>query len=162
MTEARRDTVVAVFLLLVCGTFFAASFDIRETSYASLGSEVWPRAILAVLFVFSLVLLAQSLKRRDHGARLGGGGIKGWLSAYRNALACYLLFGLYLLTLPYLGMLIGGGLFVFATLTAIGRRDLRSLGLHAAIAAGTIGFMWSVFTYGLNVMLPAGELFYGW
>lgn len=76
MTEARRDTVVAVFLLLVCGTFFAASFDIRETSYASLGSEVWPRAILVVLFVFSLVLLAQSLKRKDQGARLGGGGIK--------------------------------------------------------------------------------------
>jgi putative tricarboxylic transport membrane protein len=58
--------------------------------------------------------------------------------------------------------LLGGVLFVFGTLTALGRRDGRGLIVHAAIALGTIGFMWGVFTYGLHVMLPQGELFYGW
>ena len=46
-----------------------------------------------------------------------GAAFKGWLGRYRNALACYGLFLVFLLTLPWLGMLIGGTLFVFAVLT---------------------------------------------
>ncbi len=162
MRSIRRDTLVALGLLLICGTFFAASFDIRETSYASLGSEVWPRVILAVLFLLSLALLAQSLRVKDAPAQAEHAGLGAWFAAYRNPLWCYLLFGLYLLTLPYLGMLAGGALFVFATLTAIGRRDARALAVNAVIGIGMVGFMWTVFRYGLNVILPEGELFYGW
>jgi hypothetical protein len=162
MNRINRDTGVAIFLLLFCGIFFAATFDIRETSYGTPGAGVWPRIILLALTLLSAGYLAQSLKRGAVARDDGAPGLKGWLGTYRNALWCYFLFAMFLVTMPYLGMLLGGVLFVFGTLTALGRRDGRGLIVHAAIALGTIGFMWGVFTYGLHVMLPQGELFYGW
>lgn len=164
MRGVNRDTLVAIFLLLACGAFFAASFDIRETSYESLGSDVWPRAILLAIFALSLGLLGQSLRRpkAEVAGVAASGGLKGWLATYRNALWCYLLFGVYLLALPWLGMLLGGGLFVFLMLAALGPRDLRAQAGHLAVAVISVGAMWSIFRYGLKVMLPEGELFYGW
>ncbi|MGY9014836.1 MAG: hypothetical protein ACKVG9_06025, partial [Rhodospirillales bacterium] len=52
--------------------------------------------------------------------------------------------------------------FVFLTLTALGERTPRSLGIHAAIAIISITFMWSVFTFGLKVFLPQGIIFSAW
>ena len=43
-------------------------------------------------------------------------------------------FGAFLITLPFLGMLIGGVLFVFVTLSALGRWSGRDLIMHAVIA----------------------------
>ena len=157
----NRDTVVAIALLVLCGVFFTATFDIRETTYATIGAEVWPRLILVLLFVLSAIYLFQSIQRSespDDQAEAEPGG----LGRFRNALWCYALFGLFLLTLPWLGMLIGGVLFVFGALTAMGERTPRAFGLHAAIAVGTIGMMWAIFTYGLRVILPEGVIFSAW
>ena len=162
MSRMNRDTGVAIFLLLFCGVFFAATFDIRETSYGTPGAGVWPRVILLAPTLLSVGYLTQSLKRGRAPGDAAAGGLKGWFATYRNALWCYFLFAVFLFTMPYLGMLLGGVLFVFCTLTALGRRDGRGLLVHGAIAFGTVGFMWGVFTYGLNVILPQGELFYGW
>jgi putative tricarboxylic transport membrane protein len=157
VTGINRDTVVAVVLLAVCGLFAWQSTLIRDMGFETIGSEVWPRIVLAVLFVLSSIYLIQSVRQ-------GGGGASGdeprqrFLSKYRNAFWCYGLFLAFLVSLPWLGMLLGGMLFVFAALTAMGRRTPRSLVAHAAIAILSIGAMWAVFTYGLNVILPAGEL----
>lgn len=154
------DTLVAIFLLLFCGVFLAASFSIRETSYASLGAEVWPRVILIFLSLLSLAYLAQSLRHeRSQPAADGPRGLKQWILKHLNAFWCFAWFGLFLLTLPYLGMLIGGMLFVYITLTSLGRRDWHGHLVHAAIAVIAVGMMWAMFTYGLKVFLPAGSIF---
>jgi len=76
-----------------------------------------------------------------------------------NVFWCFLLFGLYLWSLPWLGMLVGACLFVFLLLTALGGWRPKQLLLHAAIALLTVGGMWSLFTFGLGVILPPGSLF---
>lgn len=78
---------------------------------------------------------------------------------WKNVFWCFLLFGLYLWSLPWLGMLVGACLFVFVLLTALGGWQPRQLLLHAAIALLTVGGMWSLFTFGLGVLLPSGSLF---
>lgn len=161
MSSLNRDAVVAVFLLLLCGVFFAATFNIREMQYATIGADVWPRLILLILFVLSLIYLFQSLQRAPPEGEQWS-GTRGWARRYRNALWCYALFALFLVTLPYLGMLIGGILFVFAALTVMGERTLRMHLVHAAIAIGTVGLMWAIFTYWLRVILPQGQLLGGW
>ena len=65
------------------------------------------------------------------------------------------------LLLPVLGMLLDGMLFVFLLQSALGGWSPRKLALHAAIAVLTVGGMWSLFTFGLNVLLPTGELIPG-
>ncbi len=162
MRGVNRDTVIAIILLVFCGVAYVETLKIRETTYGSMGSEVWPQAILILIGALTLIYLAQSLRAAD-GLRLGaGGGVRGFVAKYRNALWCYALFTGFVFVLPVLGMLLGGVLFVFLTLTAIGNRDPRSLALHAAVAVGTVGFMWAVFTFALGVILPEGEVLQIW
>ena len=56
-------------------------------------------------------------------------------------------------------MLIGGIAFVFLLLCMLGGWSIRNLLVHALIASISVGGMWSIFTFGLGVLLPAGEIF---
>ncbi|MBE0624653.1 MAG: tripartite tricarboxylate transporter TctB family protein [Burkholderiales bacterium] len=161
MARLNTDTVCAIVILAAGGVFFWATFHIPKMGYASLGAEVWPRVVLVLLFALTFAYLFQSLKRGPD-EKGEGGGVMGWIGRYQNALWCYALFGGFLYTLNYLGMLIGGTLFVFLTLTALGERTLRAHAVHAAVAFISIAFMWSIFTYGLKVILPQGEIFSAW
>ena len=164
MKRLNRDTVSAVVLLLFCGLFFWSSAQIRDMGFETLGSEVWPQIILTVLTLLSLLYLARSLRApleyvaatRSVAGRTRG--VRAWLNRYLNVFGCFALFGLFLVTLPYLGMLIGGVLFVFSALTLLGPWNLRSLLVHATIALLAVGGMWTLFTFGLKVILPEGEL----
>jgi Tripartite tricarboxylate transporter TctB family len=166
VARVNRDVVVALLLLLFCGTLFWESTHIRLTDYASMNSRVWPQLVLGALTLAALVYLWEALTGRvadDGSAEAGapddtGGGLAGWLRRYRNALICYALFFAFLVSLDILGILIGGTLFVFLALTLLGRPTLSLVPLHAAIALGSVGFMWAVFTFGLRVFLPEGEI----
>lgn len=159
MSAINRDTVVAVFLLLLCGAFYAASFRIEETTYATIGAEVWPRLLLAILFVLSLIYLFQSVRQ---GAPAARGPDGGFVARYRNAIMLYGLFLAFLITLDFLGMLVGGIAFVFLALTVVGERTPRNLAIHAVVAVVSVGAMWSIFTFALRVILPEGVILSFW
>jgi putative tricarboxylic transport membrane protein len=159
VSRFNRDVFIAIVLLLLCGAFLTASFYVREVDYGILTPAAWPQIILVALTILSMIYLVQSLRQ---GAPPGGAtpvSIKGVLEKYRNPLWCYALFLLFLLTLDYLGMLIGGVLFVFCLLTAIGGASKRNLITHALISVIMIGAMWALFTYALGVIFPQGEIF---
>lgn len=153
----NRDTFVAVFLLLICGGLMAASYEIREPDYGQLSPATWPRAIIVVLSVLSGLYLIQSLLQgpdaQDPDAPKG---FSEWVAHWRNVIWVFVLFLTYLLAIPWIGMLLGGMLFVFAILSALG--GFQRVLLHIAIAAISVGGMWMLFTFGLRVILPRGEL----
>ena len=160
----NRDAVVAIILLLFSGVFFAATFTIRQTSYGTIGSELWPRIVIVALAFFTAVHLIGTLRRgkEEDGDQEAPSGRAGFLATYRNPIWCFVTFAAFLATLPYLGMLIGGVLFVFVTLSVLGDHDGRSLAIHGAIALGSVGVMWAVFTFALHVILPEGEILRIW
>ena len=153
----NRDTIIAILLLVMCGTFFVASFEIRVPDYGTLPPTAWPRAILTFLTLLSVIYLIQSVKNSPETTR-SVGGLRGLISEYKNPLWCFALYLAFLVTLPFFGMLIGGILFVFSMLTVLGGRGRSNLLQHILIAILSIGLMWSLFTYALNVMLPEGTL----
>lgn len=158
----NRDTLVATFLLVFCGGAFALSFAIPETTYSSISAAAWPRFVIVIVTLLSLIYLGESLRDQE-APRLGaGGGVSAFMHKYATAIACYVIFALFVLAVPYLGMLVAGVLFVFAMLSAVGERSLRHHLMHLAISVGTVAGLWVIFTYGLNVMLPAGRLFRYW
>jgi len=159
LSRLNRDVYIAIFLLLLCGVFTAATFDIREIDYGVLTPAAWPRIILGALTVLSLLYLVQSVRRGVAPNDEEPAGFKGLLERYRNPLWCYGLFLTFLLTLDFLGMLIGGVLFVFLLLTAVGGVSKRNLVIHALISVVMIGAMWALFTYALGVIFPQGEIF---
>jgi putative tricarboxylic transport membrane protein len=163
MTRVNRDTVVAILLLAGCGVLINASFDIREPDYGQLSPATWPRTIVGILTLLSLIYLVQSIRRGvpDEPAEKVTLGFGDWIAHWRNVFWVFALFLAYLLTMPWLGMLVGGMVFVFLLLNALGGWSPDRLALHAVIAMISIGGMWSMFTYGLGVLLPRGDLF-GW
>lgn len=158
MRRLSLDTIVASVLLLAGGALFWDTFQWRRTPYATMPSSAWPRFVLVLFLALCAIYLVRSLVSRP--SKEAGAGIFAWLVYYRNALWCYGLFLLLLVTLPYLGMLIGGTLFVWAVQTAVGSRSLRAQIQHAVVAIASVGFMWVVFTFALGVILPEGRLFH--
>ncbi len=163
MSLPNRDTIIAIALLFITGVLIWASFDIRSPDYGTLAPSAWPRSVLGILLVFGLIYLFQSLRAStDSGTEAesgGGGGLAGWFVKYRNPLWCYMIYFLFLVTLPYLGALIGGILLVFLLLSVLGGFAPKKLLLHGAIATISMGAMWSIFTFGLRVFLPRSSLF---
>ena len=168
MGRLNRDAVIAIVLLAACGILFWSTFSIRTPDYGQLPPSAWPRVILAVLSLLSAIYLFQSLRQGpapkdeyledDHGD-MPTKSLLGWIAYWRNPIWCFLLFFLYLVTLPVLGSLIGGVLFVFTLMGVLGGWRPKNLLLHAGLALATVGGMWSLFTYGLGVILPTGEIF---
>ena len=163
MTRVNRDTVVAILLLVGCGVLLNASLDIREPDYGQLSPAAWPRTVVGVLAFLSLIYLVQSIRRGvpEEPAEKVTHGLGEWIAHWRNVFFVFALFLAYLVALPWLGMLVGGVAFVFLLLNALGGWSPDRLALHAAIAVVSVGGMWSIFTFGLGVLLPRGELF-GW
>tara|TARA_R110000787_G_scaffold16622_25_gene50873 strand:- start:123053 stop:123556 length:504 start_codon:yes stop_codon:yes gene_type:complete len=167
MAGLNRDALTAIVLLIVEAVFLQQTFQIREMSFATMGADVWPKAILIPLILCTLGYLAQSLRRGPdvaaEGEADGDAAVSGhWLYRYRNVFFCYGLFLAFLLTLDFFGMLIGGVLFVFLALTVMGGASPRALALHAFIALLSVGTMWSIFTFALRVILPEGVILSTW
>ncbi len=166
MQRLNRDAIIAIVLLAFCGVFFWASFDIRQPDYGVLLPSTWPRVILGVMALLSVLYLIQSLSAgaetidddKYDAEHTRKPGLLGWVEHWKNPLWCFFLFCLYLLTLPVLGMLIGGMTFVYVLMGVLGGWDGNKPILHAAFALGTIGAMWSLFTFGLGVLLPPGMI----
>ncbi|MBT3885472.1 MAG: tripartite tricarboxylate transporter TctB family protein [Rhodospirillaceae bacterium] len=153
----NRDVIVAIALLIICALFINASFRIKEATFGQMSSALWPRIILAPLTILSFVYLVRSLLQSEP-VREKRGGLSGWIGYYKNPIVCFFLFFIFLITMPYFGMLIGGILFVFAMLTYLGGYRPRDIVVHGTIAVAAVGIMWSIFTFGLGVILPSGEI----
>tara|TARA_R110000868_G_scaffold325662_1_gene586519 strand:+ start:5824 stop:6309 length:486 start_codon:yes stop_codon:yes gene_type:complete len=157
VARLNRDTLVSLLLLVFCGVMISASLEIEDTSYGTMQSSVWPQAVLGILTVFCLAMFGQSVLK-PAVAKPESSAASGGIGRYRNAITVYILFFLFLVTMPYLGMLLGGVGFVFLALTLLGEPELKRVPLHLAIAVGMVGLMWTIFTFGLGVLLPDGEL----
>jgi hypothetical protein len=155
--SVSRDTIIAILLLAFCGVLWHASYDIEVTTYGTMASNVWPRIIIVSLGLFSAMMLFQAVMRPEQ--KRAGEAPSGPIHVrFRNAAIIYVLFLLFLLALPTLGMLLDGLLFVFLSLTALGRPSPKLIAIHAAVAVVSVGAMWSIFTFGLRVILPRGDI----
>ncbi|MCP4317549.1 MAG: tripartite tricarboxylate transporter TctB family protein [Hyphomicrobiales bacterium] len=153
----NRDFFVALFFLVLSGVMFLATFQLPEPMFGQMSSAVWPRTILIPLAILSFVLLIISQRQSadDEEPRRGFGE---WLTYYKNPLLCFGLFFLFLVTMPVLGMLLGGLAYVFLTLSVLGGWAPRQIGLHAVITAVFVIGMWAIFTQLLGVFLPEGTI----
>ena len=153
----NRDSLIALCLILMCGGLMLASFEIREPDYGVLSPAAWPRLIIIIISILSVIYLLQSIgmpkERKDATPRKT---ISEFILYWRNVIAVFSIFAVYLITLPYLGMLIGNVLFSFILLTVLG--GWSSILMHLLVALGASGGMWFLFTFALEVFLPRGSL----
>jgi len=153
----NRDSLVALCLIMVSGGLMLASFEIREPDYGVLSPAAWPRLIISILGVLSVIYLLQSIGMPKEDKEVAPRkSIGEFILYWRNVIAVFTIFALYLAALPYLGMLIGNILFSFILLTILG--GWNAILMHLLISFGASGGMWLLFTYVLEVFLPRGSL----
>jgi hypothetical protein len=168
MGTMSRDTVVSIILLLFCGFMIWAGTLIRDPQFGELSPAAWPKGVTWVLTAFCVVYFLQSVIADRNGTahvptfdETRRAGFSGWFRYYFNPIVCFTIYFIFLATLPFFGTLIGGTLLVFALLSFLGGISPKQIILHAIIAVISVGAMWALFTYGLRVLLPRGEIFPG-
>lgn len=160
MKKLNHDVVIATVTLAGCGLLGWQSLSIRDPGYGTLAPATWPQLVLVLLTVFSAIYFFQSIVAvapepvADERRSLGG-----FFEHYRNPIICYGVYFGFLLTLPVLGALVGGILLVFLLLNVLGGWSPRALVKHGLIATVSMGFMWTLFSFGLRVILPEGMIF---
>ena len=153
----NRDSVVALCLIMASGGLMVASFDIREPDYGVLSPAAWPRLIIIIMGVLSVLYFVQSLRiAKTDTSSTQKKNLVEFMDYWRNVFSVFIIFAAYLVALPFLGMLIGNIAFSFILLSALG--GWRPFIMHGLIAIGTSGGMWLLFTYALEVFLPRGSL----
>ena len=153
----NRDSVVALCLIMASGGLMVASFDIREPDYGVLSPAAWPRLIIIIMGVLSVLYFVQSLRMpKTDTSNTQKKNLFEFMDYWRNVFAVFIIFAAYLVALPYLGMLIGNIAFSFVLLSVLG--GWRPFVMHGLVAIGTSGGMWLLFTYALEVFLPRGSL----
>ena len=153
----NRDSVVALCLIMASGGLMVASFDIREPDYGVLSPAAWPRLIIIIMGVLSVLYFVQSLRMpKTDTSNTQKKNLFEFMDYWRNVFAVFIIFAAYLVALPFLGMLIGNIAFSFVLLSVLG--GWRPFIMHGLVAIGTSGGMWLLFTYALEVFLPRGSL----
>ena len=153
----NRDTATALVLLLICGVMLANTFQIPAAMIGQMPAALWPRLILIPLAGLSLMLLIRAQVSKDDDSAESR-SLSEWFVYYRNPIVCFALFFGFLITMPILGMLIGGLLYVFLTLSFLGGWTGKLVLHHALISAFFVVGMWAIFTQLLGVFLPEGIL----
>jgi len=152
----NRDFFVAVFFFVLSAVMFVASYWLPEPMFGQLPSWTWPRVILVPLGFLSLILVMQSQRGGQERVELSELG--RWFKENVNPFICFGLFFGFLYLMPVLGMLLGGLIYVFLTLSVLGGWKPRQLVLHAGISVFFVFGMWAVFSLALGVVLPEGTI----
>lgn len=161
MKRLDANVVIALLLVTISTVLYVDTYFYNTVPGAIIGAKIWPRVVTIFLGGLSAIYLIQSLRaarpepKPDDMSQIG---FTAWLALNRNVIGCFVLYGIFLFSLKWLGMLLGGMAFVFVTLTFLGPNERRSHLINAAVAVVTIGCMWLLFTYVLGVILPQGEI----
>ena len=163
----NRDFWTSLFLLFLSFVLYRESTFIEDVDYGSMKADVWPTFLVILLIVLSISMLVKSVieyrqatqsSTQDNENAEQTDPVTGW-TWLLNPMIVFVLFFLFLITLDYLGMLIGGIFFTFITMTLLGQISWRTVPIYFAISVISISGMWAIFTFGLRVMLPEGVLF---
>lgn len=164
------DFWTSLFLIFLSFVLYRESTFIEDVDYGSMKADVWPTFLVMLLVVLSISMLVKSLMEyrqatqsstQDNENAEQTDSVTGWTWLI-NPMIVFVLFFLFLITLDYLGMLIGGIFFTFITMTLLGQISWRTVPIYFVISVISISGMWAIFTFGLRVMLPEGVLFTVW
>jgi hypothetical protein len=153
----NKDTSIAIVLLLICGALLVNTFQMPPAMFNQMPATLWPRMILVPLALLSVLLLVKA-QTAPVDPNAASRGLGAWFAYYKNPIVCFALFFAFLVTMPILGMLLGGLLYVFATLNFLGGWSPKLMVRHALVSLFFVVGMWAIFTQALGVFLPEGVL----
>ena len=138
--------LVAIMLLVGTGVFYFTK-DMPKELYGGLGPGEWPRTIAIVTFIFTFLLLFQTIfLKADMTSPINfkSAGLKKVFGLFGVVIA----FGI---SQPIFGFFVSTALFIVAVMLIMGEKSKRRIFLSSA---GITLFIYVFFSFLLNIMLP--------
>ena len=155
-----RDGIAGLVCLAISLVCLYFTFGLPQLPLVPVGPGFYPRIVLVLMAILSVVMIAQDLmERRARAAATRQAGEQAQHRGYRLVALVFAVFGLYVVALPALGYRIATALFVAAMQAVLDRpRDARGWAVLVAIAVASSAATYIVFDTYLTVLLPRG----GW
>nr|WP_163500957.1 tripartite tricarboxylate transporter TctB family protein [Halomonas socia] len=156
MLTLTKDRTLALALLLIISVMWVESGNIRPpTSWQPYGSALFPRILLVVIGLLSLLILARSLLSGAPARTQPRRSFTEWLAHNRTVFSLFALFGLYAALLPVLGYIVATLAFLIGSLgLLLGIDSRRKWFINLAVSCTLVPLVYAIFRFGLNVWLP--------
>jgi hypothetical protein len=153
-----RDSISGLVCLVISLVMLVMTFSLPPASMVPIGPAFYPRVVLAVTALLSLILIVLDVRAaRAVAGAPAPAAHAGPAPNYRLVLTTFVLFGLYIALLPKLGFRISTMLFVLALqITLEWPQSAKRWALAVAVAVATGLICHFVFEDYLSVLLPRG------
>lgn len=159
MIKAKRDLVNSIILLAFCSLAYYGALVIPDRSYGKTGADFFPKIVIGIVAFLSICLLIQSIIRvtKEKESKMTVSP-KLLFRENRKVIFTFVIFGIYILLLEYIGYFISSVLFMIALyyLLAVKKQKIW------VVLLGTVALtylLYLIFQKALSVFLPAGMLF---
>ncbi|MGM0704172.1 MAG: tripartite tricarboxylate transporter TctB family protein [Pseudomonadota bacterium] len=156
MLTLTKDRALALAMLLITGIMLVETRNIPEpTSWQPYGSALFPRILLAVVALLSLLILVRTFFGSSNRSPAPRHAWREWVIQNRSILALFGAFGLYAALLPIIGYIAATLTFLLASLALLMGVDTKRKWLINLAVSVTLTFsVYVIFRFGLNVWLP--------
>lgn len=145
-----RDAVSAVIFLVISIVGFIGAFQFPKRA------ATWPLWMWGLLGVFSLVLLAGSLRERMVPEAAEEEGEEEGSPAFSRMIINVAFIVVFAILVPIIGFFVATGLYLIVHMTYLG---VRPFSLVLAVTAGGVAFLYVLFGFILGVPIPHGLIY---
>ena len=147
----RGEFVIPVLLIALSVFLYINTYTFKFTTYEKASPQMWPRGILFLLVLISLLLIGKLLLAKSGGeveAKKEQPGTR-WKPFLAGVVGLFL----YIFTMFYLGYILSTFLFAFVAMVMLGNRSKVQLVLVPVLITGSV---FAIFTHAMFVPLPKG------
>lgn len=159
MLSAKRDLINSLVILLFCGLAYYGASAIPERSLGKTEGDFFPNIIIVTLTILSLFLLIKSIYQFIKSEKeINTTSFKEKIKENKKVIFTFLLFGLYIFVMPYIGYFVSSVTFLFLLylLLSPNKKKLWIVFLGIIGVTYLLSFVFQKF---LLVFLPTGMLF---
>ncbi|HEX6922207.1 MAG TPA: tripartite tricarboxylate transporter TctB family protein [Bacillales bacterium] len=158
MVKAKRDCINAVLILAFCGVAYYETLAIPSPVMRKTGAAFFPEIVLPVLALLGLCLLINSIIRmkKEPNEKLNFSFQKLFVDN-KKVLSTFIIFGIYVLALSYIGYFISTILFLLSMYLLLVKKKEKVWMVSLGYIILTL-IVYFVFKKILLVFLPTGIL----
>ncbi|MBP1948315.1 tripartite tricarboxylate transporter TctB family protein [Virgibacillus litoralis] len=159
MLKAKRDLINAVVILIFCGFAYYGSSLITDRNLGKTEADLFPNIVIGILTLLSLCLLVNSIYRmkQEDDSKLNF-SLKMVLRENKKVILTFVLFGLYVFLLSYIGYFVSSILFMISLYFVLANNKQKLWAVFLGFTVFTT-VLYFVFQNALSVFLPTGVLF---
>ncbi|NEU31306.1 tripartite tricarboxylate transporter TctB family protein [bacterium LRH843] len=166
MIRKYSDVYAGMIFLILSIVMFSATLNMKRLTDSVVGSEFAPRLVAGGIFILSVILVINGIKRARGGQITeeksndefdDAGEILGEVN-YKKVVIAILYFTIYVALMKPIGFLLMTAIYLFATMLLLSSPTQRKIPLFLIISVVTSVAVYYIFKDLFYLILPAGIL----